>query len=781
MTQTRSFTSVVSMALLVALVLAGCGGGGGSSPGGDSDGGGDLVLIDVSVGGTDGVALNQAIVFEFSEKVLANSVSPESIQVRLSPNNALQVPGDFRVSGNLVEFYPRLPGKPDLSDAGLAPGQSYRITLPGGGKPATLETADGDTLRKTYKASFSTAGASSANLFIDNNPDSDPHVMSVNPGEDAIGVPQASAIEFTFSEPVHPATLTTSNIRVTMIERPAGNPLTPLRPIPGQITVDQNRTSVIVGFAPDFPLADNAKYMLEVDRRVTDLAGNDVMPFTSYFTIRDEAPVQGEFVLDFGDATEIYRDDEVTTASWNDDHPGTLSGIFTGGGGNGADGDFRPTTDTTLNGDSQPGGIYNFRLFEIPDGVTVRLVGENPVTIRVLKSVRIEGTLDLSGLSGADSETSNNSAAVPSTPGGRGGPGGGDGGSVATSVPTSRTYNYTGNTGEDGEDGYGTVGTGGGAATWGTVYNYKMGAGGGSGGHATAGQAGGKSTYTYNNSYVGIPGAAGGTGGNAMLNPITGGGGGGAGMNGWYYYYPYSNGAGAGGGGGGALTLECAREIVIDGGRILAEGGNGGNVISAATSYSGGGGGAGAGGAILVRSTRDITLTSSAVLTTEGGQGGAGGNYYGGAGADGGMGWLRFEDGDGQISTNEATTVPQVPGQGTFVPAAGAPSVGQTTWMNLGVFDPMLQQPTNADIVSTIPLSGQTIRIEVQMASEDIFDLGNPDESSASQWVELADVETLNGNGYGFLRLRVTFTSAAGQEVDDALPFVDSIRLGFIY
>ena len=35
----------------------------------------DLVLIDVNVGGTDGVALNQVIVFEFSEEVVGSSVT----------------------------------------------------------------------------------------------------------------------------------------------------------------------------------------------------------------------------------------------------------------------------------------------------------------------------------------------------------------------------------------------------------------------------------------------------------------------------------------------------------------------------------------------------------------------------------------------------------------------------------------------------------------------------------------------------------------------------------
>jgi hypothetical protein len=155
--------------LLAMVLVAGCGGGG-SSGGEAEDDLSDLVLIDVSVGGTDGVALNQIIMFEFSEEVVGSSVTPETVRIRLSPANAKQVPGVFNVSGNVIEFFPRLPVKADLSDSGLIPGSTYEIKLPGGHKPNTLENADGDPLAKTYKRSFATAVASSPDLFIDYNP-----------------------------------------------------------------------------------------------------------------------------------------------------------------------------------------------------------------------------------------------------------------------------------------------------------------------------------------------------------------------------------------------------------------------------------------------------------------------------------------------------------------------------------------------------------------------------------------------------------------------------------
>ena len=74
------------------------------------------------------MALNQVIVFEFSEEVVASSVTPETMRIRLSPANAKQVPGDYNISGNIVEFFPRLPVAPDLSDAGRASGPQ-RLSL----------------------------------------------------------------------------------------------------------------------------------------------------------------------------------------------------------------------------------------------------------------------------------------------------------------------------------------------------------------------------------------------------------------------------------------------------------------------------------------------------------------------------------------------------------------------------------------------------------------------------------------------------------------------------
>jgi hypothetical protein len=756
MKSARWLRAGVPFAILAAIAFAGCGGGGSSAGGEAKHDLSDLVLVDVNVGGTDGVALNQIIVFEFSEEVVGSSVSPATMQIRLSPANAWQVPGDYNISGNIVEFFPRLPNQPDLSDSGLKPGKTYEIRLPGWPKTNTLTNADGDPLADTYKASFATAIASSPNLYIDYNPDEPPHVVSVNPKPDAVGVPQAIDIELTFSEPLDPATVTTSNVTLTLTERPPGNAIDPERPIPGRAVLDQNRESVIVRFVPDFPLADDATYVLVVDRRVSDLAGNDLIKFESRFSIRDEPPVPTELVLDFGDGSEVYKDDDVTIASWND---------------------FDIYKTGTLNSDAQD--VYNFRVFEVPAGQTLRLTGSKPIIIHSLASMVIAGTINASGFNGRDGEASSSSWQVPETPGGPGGPGGGDGGDCNTNVTSVSNSSYKGHTGYPGDDGYNAPKTGGQPAEWGVTYPYKYygAAGGGGGGHFTKGKDGGDGRYPT--SYYNCLGGKGGsTGGDPDLDPMSGGGGGGFGSYHYYYSYPWNTSGGSGGGGGGGVTLRTANNIDIAGGQILADGGDGGN---AGTTYIGGGpGGAGAGGAVLLQSLREITANGGKI-SAQGGAGGTGGYAsYGGVGGDGGNGGVRLEDFDGQFSGISVT--PSAYGRGQFTASgAGAPSVAQTLWINLGVFDPIFDPIKSSDITQEIPMMGQVIQIEVQATMEDIFDLGNPDTDNPSAWVPLSQITTLNGFQYSFLRFRITFKLASDQEMDDPLPYLDRLRVGFRY
>ena len=502
---------ILAIAVL-PVIVAGCGGG--SSSGGQAGTGGTLVLIDVSVGDFDGVPLNEIIEFEFSDVLDPDTVRSDTIQIRLGPNWGKQVPGDFRVDGRFVYFYPQLPLLADLSDGGLQPASDYRITLPGQPKVATVRSSGNDRLKKKFVQSFRTAAAGDPNLFTDNFIDPlPPQVLFVNPPDGAEEVAADAEITITFNRrPLHPATVNTSNITLTMVER-TGVLLS--RPIPGTPTLIQSYDSVVVTFLPQFPLADDATYELHVDRRVADLVGNDIEPsFDSTFSIRDEPPRFSEITWNY---TEIEKqtvaDLDNTTASWNESVENALAALFTVAGGNGTAGDLAPKSSSQydpsdfprgheiLTEDGQDYDVYNFRSIDIPVNVVVRFAPSStnlPAKLLSLKPIIINGTLTVAGGTGQNAEKSGTNTKLVVAKGGSSGPGGTDGSDSfsGTLVPATPMN------GKDVEFG-GEGGKGGESASY-SRYNYAGGAGGG--GSRTAGKDGTKGGYSNYSSWNGAGG-----------------------------------------------------------------------------------------------------------------------------------------------------------------------------------------------------------------------------------------------------------------------------------
>ena len=269
--------------------------------------------------------------------------------------------------------------------------------------------------------------------------------------------------------------------------------------------------------------------------------------------------------------------------------------------GDGSDGAFSPTSNTTLNADS-----YDFTTVTIPSGVTVTVTGSAALDIRARGAVNIAGALVLDGGTGGDVSSTTGAS------GGAGGPGGSAGGSTAYSSGASNPGS----------------GSGGGAAGGSSSY----GGGGGGAGHAAAGASG----FHLN------PGACGGvgshgSGGGAYVtieaNALVGGSGGGGGG------YGGAANAGGGGGGGGGGALKIAAPIISISGAISANAGRGGNNLAG---RDGGGGGGGSGGSIwLVAGEVQIYGNVTAL-------GGAGGTAdkdacYGGDGGDGAVGRIRID------------------------------------------------------------------------------------------------------------------------------------------
>ena len=338
----------------------------------------------------------------------------------------------------------------------------------------------------------------------------------------------------------------------------------------------------------------------------------------------------------------------------------------------------------------------NLEALTVSSSSVLRIIGKNPIILRVAGITQIAGTIDVSGGDGV-------AAGGALAAGGQPGAGGFAGGSSAqgdntcsyffsstsctgfqsylNGCPAARNIFPGSVNGEGPGRGYA-----GGAVyhDYSSDYTNDLGSGGGGGGsHATMGTDGedrgnGSAVGTQGTKctmfagvrmagYIGIRGKAGADtyGDRSVADVYLGGSGGGAGGETYVYNFGSNQQAGgAGGGGGGSITIVTSGILLANGGQINASGGDGGkgNMKNGSTTPSfvwngvAGGGGGGAGGTIALISGDDIQLTN-AILSTHGGEGGDRGDVGStltcsacNAGGDGGKGYIFLMDADGDIT-----------------------------------------------------------------------------------------------------------------------------------
>lgn len=310
----------------------------------------------------------------------------------------------------------------------------------------------------------------------------------------------------------------------------------------------------------------------------------------------DELSVVQESTKDFSDNTNdsvLVEADQVALAFAEPDV------------GDGRDGRLSPTSDIEL-----ISGEYDYSAINIPEGVTVRVVGDAPLILRSTSDVVIAGWLDVSGDSGTDGITFSTHGL-----GGEGIAGGADGG--------DGVYEGSAALGNAGE------GVGGGVA--GNAWS-----GGGGAAHATPGfdAHGDEMVAAY-----GDPTLSEGLAGS--------GGGGGSGGN--------RCGSGGGGGGGGFVHITAPAISIAATGSLSVNGGDGG---SDGSGSCGGGGGGSAGAVYLVAST--VTVGEGGSISARGGVGGASSSsaVYNSIGADGADGRIRIDSAN--FTAADGTILPEV-------------------------------------------------------------------------------------------------------------------------
>ncbi|MHC4939215.1 MAG: hypothetical protein ACYTHK_09630 [Planctomycetota bacterium] len=372
----------------------------------------------------------------------------------------------------------------------------------------------------------------------------------------------------------------------------------------------------------------------------------------------------------------------------------------------------KPFTVTDLNpdddylADTRPGGPVTYDSAEpfelqldsltVSSTATLRFEGVNAVTLRVTGIVQITGILDVAGRDGGDGGKAFSNGGDAGAGGFNGADaGGGYSGrcfhnqgsgtcsdfddylsacaSADAAFPAARNGEGPGR-GLAGGDGwtyyardnksdYGTSGGGGAShATAGTAGEDRINLGQAPG---TSGRCGPSNWPTKLAGVIGVrsmPGPV--YGDREVIDVNLGGSGGGAGGANFSYQPGTNFSGGAGGGGGGSVTIIGASDIIIQGGRVDASGGNGGKgAIRNAYTFSGstnwdkvtGGGGGGAGGTIALIAGGNLDL-SGATIDASGGAGGERGNVGTAAscnacsaGGDGGKGFIFLMDADGEV------------------------------------------------------------------------------------------------------------------------------------
>ncbi len=458
------------------------------------------------------------------------------------------------------------------------------------------------------------------------------------------------------------------------------------RPVETRVRLTGNcaGTGAILRLEPVGVLPGDTMLRAVITTLLEDLVGEtNLVPLDSFAIAATTVPpvaLGDDFIENFN--TTVNEDRVVPfaepRAEWG---AGTLQAAFSFPGTGGSSGNFDwrvPTVDTEILDTSFDtirggpgftpqfdlpvvGGVVDVRNLEIPPGALLRAIGPNPLTIYASGSVRIEGTIDVSGEGNLGANTVGTANTAESgSPGQAGGGNGGDSSSLTTiSSPT-------------GDPGFGPFqapagGGGGGEAGWGTgAADNRRGAGAGGGRFGPDQVNAGGGTDIFDQTYIGLdvemgfsagaPGAGGPENG-ALDGTQTG-----------HYDAP-----GAQGGLVGGFPFTDSSQtndffgrkfdtttMTVTQGELLkfsagAGGGGGGDAVSCpgatcvfpppwnpATNQKGGAGGGG-GGSVRIIALGDVTFVGNGQIRARGGFGGHGesiGNFMwlggGGGGGSGG-------------------------------------------------------------------------------------------------------------------------------------------------
>ena len=354
--------------------------------------------------------------------------------------------------------------------------------------------------------------------------------------------------------------------------------------------------------------------------------------------------------------------------------------------------------------DTDQYSVLYFKNFTLEENWKIKPTGSQPLIIKVLGDMIINGEIDCSGADGVDLSTN-----INDTPSGGvgvcGGGSGGNGGSVSQIATNGSEGGASVSGGSAGPSTSVTMGQGGGG---GGAYGDT---GGGKdpkdGDDSTGGAGGPKGTHVIDDAFTEVGGGSGGGGGSVFSNSAV-----------------EDSAGGGGGAGGGVIDIVVLGDVTIGiNGKVLANGGSGGGNN---TGLRAGGGGGGGGGSISLFALGDIV--NDGLIEAKLGAAGATNAANGGDGGAGGNGHTWVTDND---------LVPA--GAGTIDPISFLGVVGATRY-KVGVFT---AESASYDLLNSFPrltsgslssnlVLGSTATVEVSLSDFDDF--------TADTWEEVASL-----------------------------------------
>jgi hypothetical protein len=702
-------SSLLGLATLAA--LSACSGGGSSS--GSQVAGGDFVVLKTDPTNNGRIFLNDPISIDLSREANLDSATLSTISFtaldQLGEPTSELVNGTFRLvaspgdttAGRRLQFVPRFPTNNTYDDGGFRAGRTYIVQLVGGTaiNGTALRDTSGKALNQPVSFTFSTAeGTTPAQLF--RNPASGGPTRTgfeVSTATDLNDVPlnlfgaPPVEVRLSFDQALNP---NDGNVPVNLDTNPLvrnasqkgkifleyddpvlGNNTW----IPADVDLEVNDLSgAEVVLRPVGVLPNNAEIRVIVESSLEDVSGENNLGSLAYDRVFATFRTAEAYEQQFNGIVEEFAN--TNNIDFDAPFPEPIADVGPGYLKAGFEFEGRQTTleyepnvrEVVLNTSftqivpksglpfNVNGGVFNFQNVTIPQGVSVKGQGPNPMVWLVSGDFRVAGELSVAGGNGARVDTLNSANFAKA--GGVGVCGGGNGGDGTPSATLRDLRGANGNgplqlPGQGGgggrlacvagcytgsgynSSGGGSGGGGGSMATqgdpwWrqpagtGTAFQQRAGHGGmGCSGTWTArtgvlagGEAGPRpfSDSRNDNDFWGagldinrnirITGE--------LTMPMGGGGGGGGGdtsgsnscsLTANQPANDYSG--GGGGGGGGVIIVKALGEIeILPSGKIIADGGMGGGGEQVGACGEAGGGGAGAGGMVVLMSAKRIII-----------------------------------------------------------------------------------------------------------------------------------------------------------------------------